>query len=282
MLVDQAEKLRLMVRQTKKTAHILAVTSGKGGVGKSNISANLAICLTAAGKSVLLIDADLGLANLDVLLNVRARYNLSHVIAGKRSIEQIVQNAPGGVRLICGASGLSDLADLTPFQRQRIVQELTALEHQADFIIIDTGAGISSGVLSFCEAADQTLVVTTPEPPSITDAYAVIKRLAQGHSGTKISLLVNMAPNRSEARKVYQRLAQTAAKFISTVVYDAGYVLRDEHVPEAVNQSEPLVLAYPRCPAGYCFLALAGKLGRVSEPANVKSGFFHRVMNWFY
>ncbi len=281
-MIDQAEKLRLMMKKSRPAAHIIAVTSGKGGVGKSNVAANLAICLRASGKKVVLMDADLGLANLDVILNVRARYTLAHLVAGKRQIEQVIQKGPGGIRLICGASGLTELTELNEFQRQNLVRELTKLEQQTDYIIIDTGAGISEGVLCFCEAARQTLIVTTPEPTSITDAYAMIKRLVQGHSGTRLSVLVNMAESRTEARNVYQRVAQAAKRFLSVTVYDAGYVLYDEHVSEAVHQSEPLVLAYPRCSASYCFLALAGKLTRSSSAVANEEGFFRKVVNWFF
>ncbi|MBN1764425.1 MAG: MinD/ParA family protein [Sedimentisphaerales bacterium] len=282
MIVDQAEKLRLMMRETRKAAHILAITSGKGGVGKSNVAVNLALCLMATRRNVLLIDADLGLANLDVLLNVRSRYTLAHVVEGKRRIDQVIQHGPGGVKLICGASGLTGMTELTDFQRQGLIHDLTLLEQQNDYIIIDTGAGISKNVLSFCEAAHQTLVVTTGEPTSITDAYAMIKKLVQGCSGTKISLLVNMAESRVEARKVYQRISAAAKRFLSAVVYDAGYILRDEHVIESVIQTEPLVLAYPRCQASYCFLALAGKLGRSAGAQGEQAGFFRKVVNWFF
>lgn len=282
MIVDQAEKLRLMVRQKEKTATILAITSGKGGVGKSNISANLAVCLVAAGKNVVLIDADLGLANLDVLLNVKSRHTLAHVINGRQRLEDIMTQGPGGIRIICGASGLTQMADLTEFQRQRIIQDMTALERQNDVIIIDTGAGISRNVLSFCDAADHTLVVTTPEPTSITDAYAMIKRLNQAGTGARISLLVNMVATRDEGKKVYQRVAAVAQKFLSAVVYDAGYILRDEHFVQAVRQREPVVLAYPRCQASYCLQALAGKLGRSSDTAAVEQGFFRRVVSKFF
>jgi len=281
-MIDQAEKLRLMVRNTKKTAHVLAVTSGKGGVGKTNVAANLAVCLTASGKNVILMDADLGLANIDVLFNVRARYTIAHLIDGRRRIDEIIQYGPAGVAMICGVSGITEMTELSSFQRRRIIQQLTDIEHQADFIIIDTAAGISANVLCFCEAARQTLVVTTPEPTSITDAYAMIKKLAQTRSGTRISLLVNMAESRAEAKNVYERLAQTAKKFLSTVVYDAGYILRDEHVTQAVKQAEPLVLAYPRCQASYCFLALTTKISRGSQASPGESGFFHKVVNWFF
>ncbi|MBI9017118.1 MAG: MinD/ParA family protein [Phycisphaerae bacterium] len=281
-IVDQAEKLRLMVRDRKKTAQILAVTSGKGGVGKTSVAANLAICLRAAGKRVVLVDADLGLANLDVLFNIKSRYNLAHVISGRRHIDEIIQKAPGGVKLVCGASGLAEMAELTSFQRQRIIQELSTLESQADIIIVDTGAGISPNVLAFCESADHTLLVATPEPTSVTDAYAMIKRLSQSGTGVKVSLLVNMAQSRLQAKNVYQRLSMTARKFLDIPISDAGFILKDERVPESVCNCEPVVLAYPRCQASYCFLALASKINRGSDRSALNDGFFKKVVNWFF
>lgn len=282
MIVDQAEKLRLMVRSTEQTAKVLAVTSGKGGVGKSNVAANLAICLAAAGKDVILLDADLGLANLDVILNVKLRHNLAEVIGGRRQLDEIVQTGPGGIRLIGGASGLTQMADLSRFQQRQIVEQMSSLEGQADVIVIDTGAGISDDVVCFCESSHHTIVVTTPEPPSITDAYAMIKALAANHTGVKISVLVNMVESRAEAKKVYERLAGVAKRFLSLVVYDAGYVLRDEHVVQAVRQREPVVLCHPRCQASYCFMALASKIGRAGRGSIRQDGFFRKVVNWFF
>ena len=282
MIVDQAEKLRLMVRHTQRRARVLAVTSGKGGVGKTNIAANLALCLSASGKKVILVDADLGLANLDVILGMRARQTLAQVIEGKRRIDEIIERGPGGLGLICGVSGLTQLADLNEFQRQRLIQELSLLEHQADMIIVDTGAGLSRNVLSFCDAADHVLVVTTPEPTSLTDAYAVIKSLAVNHGGARISVLVNMVQNRSEAKRVFERLSQVAGRFLSIPIYDGGYVLQDPHVSQAVCQRQPVVLAYPRCQASACLMALAGKLGRGAWDQSGHEGFFRKVANWFF
>ena len=184
--------------------------------------------------------------------------------------------------MICGVSGLTQLADLNEFQRQRLIQELSVLEHQADMIIVDTGAGLSRNVLSFCDAADHVLVVTTPEPTSLTDAYAVIKCLDSNHGGARISVLVNMVQNRSEAKRVYGRLSQVAGRFLSVAVYDGGYVLQDGHVSQAVCQRQPVVLAYPKCPASLCLMALAGKLGRVAWNQNAQEGFFRKVANWFF
>jgi len=272
-----------MVRNAERTAHVVAVTSGKGGVGKSNIAANLAICLATSGKEVVLIDADLGLANIDILLGIKTRRTLAQVVTGRYRLEEIIQTGPAGIRLICGASGLTQIADLNEFQRQRLIQQITTLEHQCDVIIVDTGAGISGEVLSFCGMADHTLIVATAEPTSITDAYAMIKSINENYGGVKTSLLINMAESRAQAKNVYQRIARVAKKFLSVVVYDAGYVLRDERLGEAVQQRKPVVLAYPRSQVSYCFLALARKLNHMADTEVIgEDGFFRKVANWFF
>jgi len=178
VLFDQAQQLRTMMGQ-RAGANVIAVTSGKGGVGKSNVAVNLAITLSAAGKTVVLLDADLGLANADVLCNIDLPHNLSAVIARKKQLHEVMVKGPGGFNLVGGASGLARMADLTDADRQRIVRALAELESRADIILIDTGAGISPNVLSFTRAADHVLVVTTPEPTAITDAYAVVKVLTR-------------------------------------------------------------------------------------------------------
>ncbi len=280
-MVDQAEKLRLMVR-TRSHARVIAVASGKGGVGKSNVAANLALCLRACRKDVILIDADLGMANLDLLLGMKPRYTLAHVLGGRRSLDQVIQDGPAGIRFIAGASGLTDLSDLEEFRRRQLLQQFTALQHQTDVMIIDTGAGISRNVLSFCHAADQTLVVTTPEPTSMTDAYALIKCLTKEASGNRISLLVNLAQSRNEAKAIFQRISHVARQFLSADVFDAGYILRDEHVTEAVCRREPVVLAYPRCQASLCLMSIAAKWTRTADQLPSENGFFQKVVNWFF
>src|SRR4051812_35510527 len=169
--------------QNRRRASVIAVTSGKGGVGKSNVAVNLAIQFAAAGKKVVLLDADLGLANADVLCNLDLPANLSHVIARKKELREVMIPAPGGFRLIGGASGLARMADLSDADRQRLVLALGELEQAVDIILIDTGAGISPNVLTFTRAADHVLVVTTPEPTAMTDAYAVIKVITRRESG---------------------------------------------------------------------------------------------------
>src|SRR5688572_29466307 len=251
VMTDQATRLRSLAQETReqrRQASVIAVTSGKGGVGKSNVAVNLAITLSAAGKKVVLLDADLGLANADVLCNLDLPSNLSHVISRKKVLRDVMVKAPGGFSLIGGGSGLARLADLGPGDRQRLVNALAELEEQTDIILIDTGAGISPNVLSFTRAADHVLVVTTPEPTAIADAYAVVKVLHRDSNNPatqaaqrtmfdgaerRISLLVNQVRSAAEARVVHERIAKVARQFLGVSVYDAGHLLADECVSAA-------------------------------------------------
>ena len=277
---DQASKLRRLMQRMRQTRTI-ALASGKGGVGKSNIALNLSILLSAAGNRVALVDADLGLANLDVLLNVDVHGNLSHVIAGSRPLAEIVVDLPCGVQFVPGASGIAHLANLSEFQRGHLLAELSALEGENDIIVVDCGAGIGRDVIQLTASADNAVIVTAPEPTAITDAYAVIKVLKrQGYQG-KVSLLVNLAADRQEARDTYQRVAGVARQFLGCRVFDAGHVLTDPRVAESVRRREPFVLAYPKCPASRCLAALANRLSAGNELVGQKEGFFRRVANWF-
>jgi flagellar biosynthesis protein FlhG len=286
---DQAEELRRMMASQRQTdpppmrrpsrARVIAVTSGKGGVGKSNLSVNLAVRFAACGKEVILLDADLGLANADVLCNVDLPLNLAHVIARRKTLTEVIVRTPGGFGLIGGASGLARMADLTDYDRQRVVDSLADLEDQADLIIIDTGAGISPNVLSFTRAADHVLVVTTPEPPAITDAYAVIKVLSRDRKDKPVSLLVNQACSPQEAKVVYERIAAVARQFLSVQVLDAGHVSTDPQVPAAVRKRVPLMLNAPDSPAAICIGAVASRLEGSIGPAQ-EGGFFRRMLKW--
>ena len=279
----------------QRRASVIAVTSGKGGVGKSNVAVNLAIKLASAGKQVVLLDADLGLANADVLCNVDLPHNLSSVIARKKELHEVMVRVPGGFSMIGGASGLARMADLTDADRGRIVRAMGELEERADIILIDTGAGISPNVLSFTRAADHVLVVTTPEPTAITDAYAVVTVLHRDAAATqgmaaepverRISLLVNQARSPAEARVVHDRIAKVARQFLGVSVYDAGHVLADPAVQNAVRARTPFVLSDPRSPAAVCIERLAMRLeqGVVAAGANAGGdGFFNRMSRWFW
>ena len=282
MSSDQADRLRALVRDSRGMSRLVAVTSGKGGVGKTNVAVNTAICLAARGHRVVLIDADLGLANADVLLDVKAAYNLGHVINGVRTIDEILVEAPGGIKLILGTSGVGRLANLSEFERHNLVQSMAQLETLADVVVLDCAAGISRNVMSFAAAADRVLVVTTPEPTSLADAYATIKVLSRERSDAIIGTVVNQANSSAEARASAGRLAEVAQRFLRLEVTDLGYVLRDEHVPMAVRQRVPVCLKYPRAPASSCLAAVAGKLAREALTGQSDDGFFRRVANLFF
>ena len=277
---DQASRLRQLVHQARQTRTI-AVASGKGGVGKSNVALNLSILLSSAGNRVALVDSDLSLANLDVLANLSVRADLSDVVAGRRTLEEILIDLPSGVQLVPGGSGLAQMANLSEFQRARLVSEMSRLEADNDIIVVDCGAGIGPDVVGFAAGADNLLVVTTPEPTAIADSYAVIKVMHRSGYNGHVSLLVNFASGRKEARAAQQRIAAVAREFLGITVYDAGYVLTDAKVREAVLRREPFVLAYPRCPASRCLAALASKLCAGGSLAVRKEGFFRRVASWF-
>jgi flagellar biosynthesis protein FlhG len=280
VLIDQATTLRTLVRERRR-ASVVAITSGKGGVGKSNIAVNLAIQLAGAGKSVVLLDADLGLANADVLCNIDLPFNLSHVIARKRELADVLVKAPGGFELIGGASGLARMADLTDYDRQRLISALAELEERADIILIDTGAGISPNVLSFTRAADEVLVVTTPEPTAITDAYAVVKVISREQSQRRISLLVNQVRGAAEASVVHDRISKVARQFLGVSVLDAGFVVTDDQVPAAVRRRTPFVLGSPKSPASVCIAQLAIRLQQGVAMNVSHGGFFNRMSKWF-
>jgi flagellar biosynthesis protein FlhG len=260
---------------------VLAITSGKGGVGKTNIAANLSICLAAEHQRVILMDADLGLGNLDVILNIQSRYNLSHVVSGYRSLEEVVHVGPSGIEVICGGSGIETLANLTTFHRQRLIEGLDSLLSRSDYLVIDTGAGIQSSVLGFCLASDQTLVVTTPEPTAMTDAYAMIKVLSANHYAGRISLIVNMAQSVSEGRTIYRQIADVASRFLNTPVYEAGVLCRDEALISAVRRRSPVVLAYPKSSAAASLKDISMRLTRGTCQNTCSDGFFRKVVNWF-
>lgn len=263
-VIDQASRLREMARRQRR-AKIIAVTSGKGGVGKSNVAVNLSIELARGGRRVILLDADLGLANADVLLNVPVKSNIAHFVARQRRLDEVLIDAPGGIKLVAGASGLSKMADLPNFDRQRLVMALAELEAEADNIVVDTGAGISQNVLSFARAADQVLVVTTPEPTAITDAYAVVKvmvrsRESESDAIATTSLLVNQARSTAEASRAYQRVEMVARQFLGMKLYDAGFVPFDPAVSAAVRARVPFVLGNPRSAAARSIAELAKRL----------------------
>lgn len=294
MIADQAEALRELVAEDRThrqaapavrpsvsalRATTLAVTSGKGGVGKTSVSVNLAVQLAQMGRRVILMDADLGTANADVICNLNAPRNLSHVVAGRCSLHDALVDAPGGFRLIAGASGLSQMAALSDYERDRLMDQMRVLEDEADLILIDTGAGVGPNVLGFLVAVDQVLVVTTPEPTAITDAYAVIKTATRQSKELDLKLLVNQVRDEREARAVYDRVAGVCRRFLDITPRYAGHVLSDARVPYAVRRRQPFVLEHPTSPASVCLHRLAHRIDRhASTPRD--HGLLRRMAAW--
>jgi len=276
---DQAVNLHLAdVRSPQAT--VLAVTSGKGGVGKTNIAANLAICLAALNKRVLLLDADISLANVDVVMDIRRKYDISHVISGHKRMEDVIQPGPNGVQVICGASGLDRLADLSDGEQHHLLQHLSRLQQETDTIVVDTAAGISRSVVNFCLASDHVLVVTTPEATAMMDAYGMIKVLARKCYQGPISIVVNMARDMTEGKRTYQRIADVARKFLERDLYFAAVLPWDERLCTAVRSRKPVVLAYPTSPFSSSLAKLAARLSDARRDVEVSGGFFRKVVKW--
>ena len=283
--LDQAERLRRLAAQRKspilktpRRTRVITITSGKGGVGKTNFVVNLAIALSKFGKRVYILDADLGLANADVVLGMVPRYNLLDVVQKKKTLAEIAVAGPAGITLLPGGSGLAELADLAEAEREALIEELIQLEGLADILLIDTGAGLSRTVLSFVAAADEMFVVTTPEPTAMRDAYGVIKVAAQQHSQKKISVIVNMVKDAREGREIAERLLTVSRRFLQIDLKFLGSIRADEQVMAAVKQQQPFMLLFPRSRAAENIQEIAGALLELpKEKPRGLAKFFSRL-----
>ena len=255
----------------KSHTRVIAITSGKGGVGKSNIVANLGFVLSRLGKKVLILDADLGLGNLDVLLGLAPKYNLSHAISGAKTVSEIVIEGPGKVKILPAPSGIQELSDLTDEQRNRMLTDLDLLIDSVDLFLIDTGAGISSNVMHFNSSAQEIMVVVSPEPTSITDAYALMKVLSLNYARKQFKLVVNLARSSREATDVYKQLELVADRFLDIKIEYMGYVLIDENVRRGVRLQKVVSEIYPDTNASRCFASLAKRIFE-SRPSNLPEG----------
>lgn len=246
---DQADGLRSMVKSGASTGRevlmgsetqgsfpkVVAVTSGKGGVGKTNIVGNMAAVLQNSGKRVVIVDADVGLANIDIIFNIHAKYNISHVVSGEKKLSEIMVETGHGIKIVPGGSGFSHLTQLAEGEKLNLLSEFETLQNQADIIFVDTGAGISSNVLYFNAAADECIVVATKEPTSITDAYALMKVLSNDYKVKYFKLIVNMVKSEHEAKIVYSSLSGALDKFLKNVVLEyVGYITADNAMQKAV------------------------------------------------
>ena len=293
---DQAEKLREIMRRNSQRnssrekentaakgassvktsvkagdkARIITVTSGKGGVGKTNLSVNMALAFTRLGKKVTVMDADLALANVNVMLNMIPKYNLYHVIKKQKTIREILVETEYGISIVAGASGFSQIANMGEEDRKVFISQLDTLSN-ADIIIIDTSAGVSSNVLDFIAAADDVVIITTPEPTAITDAYGIIKIIATEYDSLNmgLKLVVNRAKSAGEAKSVADRMINIAGQFLNLKLDYLGFIYDDSSVPHSVYKQQPFIVVDPKCKASICVQHIVDRIDR-NKPIEVR------------
>jgi flagellar biosynthesis protein FlhG len=253
-----------------KPVKVIAVTGGKGGVGKTTVAANLSVALASAGRQVMLFDADLGLANVDVMLGVQSRFHLGHVLQGECSLEDVIVTGPRGIQLIPAASGLSALACMSQAEHVGLIRAFSELYHDVDVLIIDTAAGINDSVITFSQAAHHVLVVVCDEPASITDAYALIKVLSREHGVSRFQLLANQTRRPGEGLALYQKFERVCDRFLNVRLEFAGSVPYDHDLRRAVQQQSAVVDAYPSSMAAAAFKKLMCKADKWCVPTGAR------------
>jgi len=257
-MIDQASGLRRM--QQSDQIKVIAVSGGKGGVGKTNVSLNTAIALAQLGKRVLVLDADLGLANVDVMLGLRVKRNLSHVMSGECELDEIIIKGPAGINIIPATSGTQSMVDLTPSEHAGLIRAFSDMNADYDVLIVDTAAGISDMVLSFTRAAQDVMLVVCDEPTSITDCYALMKLLSRDHEVFKFKVVANMVRSPKEGQQLFGKLSKVSDRFLDVALELVGVIPFDENIRKSVRKQQAIVEAFPDSPASKAFKALAGKI----------------------
>jgi len=252
---DQATGLRRM--SAPRPVKVIAISGGKGGVGKTNVSVNLAVALSQMGRRVMLMDADFGLANVDVLLGLSPEYDLSHLIRGERNLDEIIIEGPAEVRIVPASSGIGRMASLTPAEHAGVIRAFSELSYDLDVLLVDTAAGISDGVVSFCRAAQEVIVVVCDEPASITDAYAFIKVMHRESGVHRFHVLANMARSVQEGHELYLKLTRAAERFLEVTPIFLGAIPHDERLRKAVQKQQAVVEAYPSSPSAVALKKVA-------------------------
>jgi len=268
MVADQADGLRRMGQA--RPVKVITVTGGKGGVGKTNICANLAVSLSMLGRRVMLLDADLGLANVDILFGMQPHYNLADVVSGDRSLNEIIVEGPAGVSVVPGASGLGEMANLTSSHHAGIIHAFSEYTRDLDILLVDTAAGISDGVLRFAEAAHEVIVIVCDEPTSITDSYALIKVLAKDYGVRQFRVVTNMTRQGGDGSNLFQKLLRVTDRFLSVSLDHAGSIPFDDRVWRAVQLQTPFVTAFPTSLAAAALKKLAHRADSWDKPRSAR------------
>ncbi|MGL1931434.1 MAG: MinD/ParA family protein [Desulfotalea sp.] len=288
---DQAGTLRSMSheslgqknQQTTRRTNVYAITSGKGGVGKTAVASNLAYSLALCGKKVLILDADLGLANIDVVFGITPRYNLNHFFSGEQTLESIMVTGPLGIKILPAGSGIQNFIKLSTDLKMKLLQGLDAMQNQFDYVLIDTEAGISDNVTYFNTAAHEILVVTTPEPTAITDAYALMKLLSTKFHEKKFNLVVNQIQNEDDALDVYRKLTLVSNRYLDISIDYLGSVPYDRQMVDAIRKQRVYCELQPGSRLANSFSRLAGRIcaepSHQPEKGNVQF-FWKRLLNF--
>lgn len=292
MAEDQAARLRTLaqgINQTSPSIHkflrVIAVSSGKGGVGKTNVSINLALALADLGKRVVVFDGDLGLANVDVICGLTPKYTLEDVVVGSKSVTEVLMDGPKGIKILPGASGNGIMGNLENSSLQALLDKMMILDGMADFLIIDTGAGIARGVIQLLEASDEVIVVITPEPTSLTDAYGLVKTLFLRGKRCRIDVVVNRVKSKEEAEATFSRLEAAMDRFLKYKVGFLGYIYEDSFVSRAVMRQTPVSILFPTAPASQCLKLVAknliGAVSKANAPSRGMRGFVEGLVAHF-
>ena len=281
-VLDQASGLRKMSKNNNNGVKVIAVTGGKGGVGKTNVSLNTAIALGQQGNRVLVLDADLGLANCDVMLGLRVERNLSHVLSGECELDEILVEGPAGIKIVPATSGSQSMVELSPAEHAGLIRAFSELNTDFDILVVDTAAGISDMVLSFSRAAQDVLVVVCDEPTSITDAYALIKVLSREHGVYKFKIVANMVRSLREGQELFAKLSKVTDRFLDISMELVATVPYDENMRKATRRQKVIVELFPGSPASLAFRALATRITKwpiPNQPSGHLEFFIEKLVN---
>ena len=266
---DQASGLRKMA--SIKPVRVITITGGKGGIGKTNITANMAVALANKGKKVLVLDADLGLANMDIVLGLESKYNISHVVKGEKTLNEIIIDGPSGIKIVPAASGVKEMASMGYREHAGIIREFNTLSYKPEILLVDSAAGISNDVVAFSRASHDVIVVVCDEPASITDAYALIKLLDREHGIKKFRIITNMVKTHADGRILFNKLLKVSDKFLDVTLDYIGAIPYDDYLKKSIQKQKPVVNAYPRSISATAICKYSDKIDRWPSPS-VPSG----------